>query len=131
MSVDSWTTPESGFSLFVVRKQLLPELSFSQQVLHTCFSFYTDEKYPFKVLSSLSPPVGPENRGGMLIRDVGQKEETQSDQQMRQEECLEVHPRAAWRLSGRQLVLLRGLLLLAVLVILLVGILVKVYVRVP
>ncbi|MXQ93284.1 hypothetical protein E5288_WYG003575 [Bos mutus] len=76
-------------------------------------------------------PVGPENRGGMLIRDVGQKEETQSDQQMRQEECLEVHPRAAWRLSGRQLVLRRGLLLLAVLVILLVGILVKVYVRVP
>ena len=83
------------------------------------------------MLSSLSPPVGPENRGGMLIRDVGQKEETQSDQQMRQEECLEVHPRAAWRLSGRQLVLRRGLLLLAVLVILLVGILVKVYVRVP
>lgn len=76
-------------------------------------------------------PVGPENRGGMLIRDVGQKEETQSDQQMRQEEYLEVHPRAAWRLSGRQLVLRRGLLLLAVLVILLVGILVKVYVRVP
>nr|XP_042111652.1 multidrug and toxin extrusion protein 1 isoform X1 [Ovis aries] len=90
-----------------------------------------DEKYPFKVLSSFSPPVGPENRGGMLIRDVGQKEETQSDQQMRQEEYLEVHPRAAWRLSGRQLVLRRGLLLLAVLVILLVGILVKVYVRVP
>uniref|UniRef100_A0A452FRG3 Multidrug and toxin extrusion protein n=1 Tax=Capra hircus TaxID=9925 RepID=A0A452FRG3_CAPHI len=80
---------------------------------------------------SFSPPVGPENRGGMLIRDVGQKEETQSDQQMRQEEYLEVHPRAAWRLSGRQLVLRRGLLLLAVLVILLVGILVKVYVRVP
>ncbi|KAJ1071480.1 hypothetical protein K5549_001772 [Capra hircus] len=83
------------------------------------------------VLSSFSPPVGPENRGGMLIRDVGQKEETQSDQQMCQEEYLEVHPRAAWRLSGRQLVLRRGLLLLAVLVILLVGILVKVYVRVP
>ena len=50
---------------------------------------------------------------------------------MCQEEYLEVHPRATWRLSGRQLVLLRGLLLLAVLVILLVGILVKVYVRVP
>nr|XP_020751265.1 multidrug and toxin extrusion protein 1 [Odocoileus virginianus texanus] len=76
-------------------------------------------------------PVGPENHGGMLINDVGQKEETQSDQQMHQEECLEVHPRAAWRLSGRQLVLRRGLLLLAVLVILLVGILVRVYVRVP
>ena len=62
--------------------------------------------------------------------DVGQKEETQLDQQMCQEEYLEVHPRATWRLSGRQLVLRRGLLLLAVLVILLVGILVKVYVRV-
>uniref|UniRef100_A0A8C6G2W6 Solute carrier family 47 member 1 n=1 Tax=Moschus moschiferus TaxID=68415 RepID=A0A8C6G2W6_MOSMO len=75
-------------------------------------------------------PVGPENRGGMLIRDVGQKEETQSDQQMHQEECLEVH-QGHVELSGRQLVLRRGLLLLAVLVILLVGILVKVYVRVP
>ncbi|KAB0400020.1 hypothetical protein E2I00_017962 [Balaenoptera physalus] len=96
----------------------------------TCISFYTEEKHPFKALSSFSSPAGPENHGGMWIREVEKTEEIQSDQQTCQVECLEVQPRAAWKLSGRQLVLRRGLLLFGVTVILLVGVLVRVYVRI-
>ncbi|XP_059762433.1 multidrug and toxin extrusion protein 1-like [Balaenoptera ricei] len=73
---------------------------------------------------------GPENHGGMWIREVEKTEEIQSDQQTCQVECLEVHPRATWKLSGRQRALQRGLLLFGVTVILLVGVLVRVYVRI-
>ncbi|XP_057571771.1 multidrug and toxin extrusion protein 1-like [Hippopotamus amphibius kiboko] len=75
-------------------------------------------------------PAGPENHGGLLIRDADKKEETQLDQQTCQEEHLEAHPRAAGKVSGRQLVLRRGLLLLGAAVTLLVGVLVRVCVRV-
>ncbi|XP_014644971.1 PREDICTED: multidrug and toxin extrusion protein 1 [Ceratotherium simum simum] len=75
-------------------------------------------------------PVGPENRGGILTRDVEKTDETQLDQQMHQEECPRVHPRDTTKLSGRQLLLRRGLLLLGVVSVLLVGILVRVYVRI-
>uniref|UniRef100_A0A8C3WV82 Multidrug and toxin extrusion protein n=1 Tax=Catagonus wagneri TaxID=51154 RepID=A0A8C3WV82_9CETA len=68
---------------------------------------------------------GPENRGGVLMRDVARKEEPLSGQQPHQEEHLEPQPRAEPRLSGRQLLLRRGLLLLAAVSLLLVGIFVR------
>lgn len=88
------------------------------------------ENNPFKLLTKfLSSSVGPENHGEILMRDVEKKEETQLDQQLHQEEHLPVHPRDLTKLTGRQLVLRRGLLLLGVTAVLLVGILVRVYVR--
>ncbi|XP_072794599.1 multidrug and toxin extrusion protein 1 isoform X8 [Vicugna pacos] len=75
-------------------------------------------------------PGGPENHGGILMRDVEIKEETQSDQQVPLAECLQVRPRTSSPLSGKQLVLRRGLLLLGALSILLLGILVRVCVRI-
>ncbi|XP_070338390.1 multidrug and toxin extrusion protein 1-like isoform X2 [Equus asinus] len=78
----------------------------------------------------LLDPVDPENHGGILMGDIEKKDETQLDQQMHQEECLQVHPRDTTKLSGRQLVLRRGLLLLGVVSVLLLGILVRVYVRI-
>ncbi|KAM5214651.1 multidrug and toxin extrusion protein 1-like isoform 4-T4 [Hipposideros larvatus] len=74
-------------------------------------------------------PVGPENHGEILTRDVENKDKTQLDQQIHQE-GLQVHPRDMTKLTGRQLVLRRGLLLLGVISFLLVGILVRVYVRI-
>ncbi|ELK15734.1 Multidrug and toxin extrusion protein 1 [Pteropus alecto] len=68
-------------------------------------------------------PVGPENCGETLMRDVEKKDETQLDQQIHQEEHLQVHPRDMTKLTGRQLILRRGLLLLGVISVLLVGIL--------
>lgn len=62
--------------------------------------------------------------------DIEKKDETQLDQQMHQEECLQVLPRDTMKLSRRQLVLRRGLLLLGVVSVLLLGILVRVYVRI-
>ncbi|PNJ06136.1 SLC47A1 isoform 10 [Pongo abelii] len=72
----------------------------------------------------------PENLEGILTNDVGKTGETQSDQQMRQEEPLPEHPQDSAKLSRKQLVLRRGLLLLGVFLILLVGILVRFYVRI-
>nr|XP_023509383.1 multidrug and toxin extrusion protein 1 isoform X2 [Equus caballus] len=74
--------------------------------------------------------VDPENHGGILMGDIEKKDETQLDQQMHQEECLQVLPRDTMKLSRRQLVLRRGLLLLGVVSVLLLGILVRVYVRI-
>uniref|UniRef100_A0A8D1NCZ9 Multidrug and toxin extrusion protein n=1 Tax=Sus scrofa TaxID=9823 RepID=A0A8D1NCZ9_PIG len=83
------------------------------------------------VLSREPPyPVGPENLGGVLLRDVAKIEATPLGQQPPQEEHVEVHPRAEPTLSGRQLLLRRGLLLLGALSLLLVGILVRVCVRI-
>uniref|UniRef100_A0A3Q2KK18 Multidrug and toxin extrusion protein n=1 Tax=Equus caballus TaxID=9796 RepID=A0A3Q2KK18_HORSE len=78
----------------------------------------------------LLDPVDPENHGGILMGDIEKKDETQLDQQMHQEECLQVLPRDTMKLSRRQLVLRRGLLLLGVVSVLLLGILVRVYVRI-
>lgn len=64
------------------------------------------------------------------MRVVGRRAETQLDQQMSQEERLEADPRDETMLTGTQLVVRRGLLLLGVISVLLVGILVRVYVRV-
>nr|XP_045364953.1 multidrug and toxin extrusion protein 1-like isoform X3 [Camelus bactrianus] len=75
-------------------------------------------------------PGGPENHGGILMRDVEIKEETQLDQQVPPAECLQVRPRTSSPLSGKQLALRRGLLLLGALSILLLGILVRVCVRI-
>uniref|UniRef100_A0A8C9IYE8 Solute carrier family 47 member 1 n=1 Tax=Piliocolobus tephrosceles TaxID=591936 RepID=A0A8C9IYE8_9PRIM len=63
-------------------------------------------------------PGCPENHEGILMNDVGKTGETQLDQQMRQEEPL------------TQLVLQQGLLLLGAFLILLVGILMRFYVRI-
>uniref|UniRef100_A0A8D2B3M5 Solute carrier family 47 member 1 n=1 Tax=Sciurus vulgaris TaxID=55149 RepID=A0A8D2B3M5_SCIVU len=74
-------------------------------------------------------PVGPENHGEILMSDVGKKDETQLDQQMPQEQLSPVHPKND-KLSVKQLALRRGVLLLGAILILLVGILVRVYVRI-
>ncbi|XP_021550189.1 multidrug and toxin extrusion protein 1 [Neomonachus schauinslandi] len=73
--------------------------------------------------------VGPENRGGILMGDVGRRDETQLDQQMSQEERLEAYPRDRTVLTGKQLVVRRGLLLLGLISVLLEGILVRIYVQ--
>ncbi|XP_066120481.1 multidrug and toxin extrusion protein 1 isoform X2 [Saccopteryx bilineata] len=77
-------------------------------------------------------PVGPESQEDILMRSVDKKDESQQqDQQMRQEDhVIRVQPRDVTKLTGRQLVLRRGLLLLGVVSILLAGILVRVCVAV-
>ncbi|XP_011932572.1 PREDICTED: multidrug and toxin extrusion protein 1 isoform X1 [Cercocebus atys] len=75
-------------------------------------------------------PECPENHEGILMNDVGKTGEAQMDQQMRQEEPLPEHPQDSAKLSRTQLVLRRGLLLLGAFLILLVGILVRFYVRI-
>ncbi|XP_009188124.1 multidrug and toxin extrusion protein 1 isoform X3 [Papio anubis] len=75
-------------------------------------------------------PGCPENHEGILMNDVGKTGEAQMDQQMRQEEPLPEHPQDSAKLSRTQLVLRRGLLLLGAFLILLVGILVRFYVRI-
>ncbi|XP_010616447.1 multidrug and toxin extrusion protein 1 isoform X1 [Fukomys damarensis] len=74
--------------------------------------------------------VSPENHGEILMRDTEKKEETLSEQQIHQEQPLPTHTRDNGKLSGRQLVLRRGLLFLGVLLVLLIGILVRIYVRI-
>ncbi|XP_008830808.1 multidrug and toxin extrusion protein 1 isoform X1 [Nannospalax galili] len=77
-------------------------------------------------------PVGPENHGEILMSNLEKKDETHLDQQMQQQQQQQpepVHPKDSSKLSGKQLVLRRGLLLLGVVLALVVGILVKVYVR--
>lgn len=77
-----------------------------------------------------APTVGPESRGEIMMMDLEKKDETQLDQQMNQQQVLPVHPKASNELSGKQLALRRGLLLLGVIAVLVGGILVRVYVRV-
>uniref|UniRef100_A0A2K5EUY5 Solute carrier family 47 member 1 n=1 Tax=Aotus nancymaae TaxID=37293 RepID=A0A2K5EUY5_AOTNA len=72
----------------------------------------------------------PENHEGILMNDAEKTGESQSEQQMHQAQRLPVHPQDSTKLSRKQLVLRRGLLLLGVFLILLVGILVRLYVRV-
>uniref|UniRef100_A0A8C9AJ36 Solute carrier family 47 member 1 n=1 Tax=Prolemur simus TaxID=1328070 RepID=A0A8C9AJ36_PROSS len=73
---------------------------------------------------------GPEDHEGILMEDVGKKGQTQVDQQVHQEESLPVHPKDSTKLSWKQLMLRRGLLLLGVILVLLVGIFVRLYVRI-
>ncbi|XP_012506905.1 PREDICTED: multidrug and toxin extrusion protein 1 isoform X2 [Propithecus coquereli] len=84
--------------------------------------------------SALSPdalhPGGPGDPKGILMEDVGKKGQTQLDQQTHQEEPLPVPPKDSTKLSWKQLVLRRGLLLLGVILVLLVGIFVRLYVRI-
>lgn len=77
----------------------------------------------------LLDPVGPENHGEVVMKDVEKKDETQVDQQLHQEEHLRVHPKDLTKLTGKQLALRRGLLLLGAIAVLLVGLLVRVCVR--
>uniref|UniRef100_A0A2K5QDK7 Solute carrier family 47 member 1 n=2 Tax=Cebus imitator TaxID=2715852 RepID=A0A2K5QDK7_CEBIM len=78
----------------------------------------------------LPHPGCPENHEGILMNDAEKTGESQSDQQMHQAQPPPVHPRDSAKLSRKQLVLRRGLLLLGVFLILLVGILVRLYVRI-
>ncbi|XP_049730639.1 multidrug and toxin extrusion protein 1-like isoform X3 [Elephas maximus indicus] len=82
------------------------------------------------VSQDLLYPEDPENHGRILMRDVEKKDETQLDQQMHPEEPLSAHPKNRTQLSVKQLILRRGLLLLTVILVLLVGILVRLYVRI-
>ncbi|XP_008994667.4 multidrug and toxin extrusion protein 1 isoform X2 [Callithrix jacchus] len=75
-------------------------------------------------------PGCTENDEGILMNDTEKTGESQSDQQMHQAQPLPVHPQDNTKLSRKQLVLRRGLLLLGVFLILLVGILVRLYVRI-
>ncbi|XP_012327524.2 multidrug and toxin extrusion protein 1 isoform X1 [Aotus nancymaae] len=79
---------------------------------------------------ALLHPGCPENHEGILMNDAEKTGESQSEQQMHQAQRLPVHPQDSTKLSRKQLVLRRGLLLLGVFLILLVGILVRLYVRV-
>ncbi|XP_073902785.1 multidrug and toxin extrusion protein 1-like isoform X3 [Castor canadensis] len=76
-------------------------------------------------------PVGPENHGEILMRDIGTKDETHLDQQVHQQQPLPIHPKESNILSRKQLVLRRGLLLLGLVLVLVAGILVRIYVRIP
>ncbi|XP_021574484.1 multidrug and toxin extrusion protein 1-like [Carlito syrichta] len=75
-------------------------------------------------------PGGPENHEGILMKDAEKKGATQLDPQMHQEEPLPVQPKDGTKLSWKQLVLRRGLMLLGAILILLLGILVRLYVRI-
>lgn len=74
-------------------------------------------------------PVGPESHGEIMITDLEKKDEIQLDQQMNQQQALPVHPKDSNKLSGKQLALRRGLLFLGVVLVLVGGILVRVYIR--
>ncbi|XP_051023655.1 multidrug and toxin extrusion protein 1 [Acomys russatus] len=75
-------------------------------------------------------PVGPESHGEIMMTDLEKKDETQLDQQTNQQQALPVHPKDSNKLSGKQLALRRGLLLLGGVLVLVGGILVRVYIRI-
>lgn len=74
--------------------------------------------------------MSPESHGEIMMTDLEKKDETQLDQQTNQQQVLPVHPKDSHKLSGKQLALRRGLLILGVVVVLVGGILVRVYVRI-
>ncbi|XP_063098753.1 multidrug and toxin extrusion protein 1 isoform X2 [Cavia porcellus] len=88
----------------------------------------TEGTVPYKHLRPLAL-VSLENHGEILMTNFEKKEETQLEQQIHQEQPLPAHTNHN-KLSGKQLVLRRGLLLLGVLLVLLAGILVRVYVKI-
>ncbi|XP_037664956.1 multidrug and toxin extrusion protein 1 [Choloepus didactylus] len=76
-------------------------------------------------------PVSLENNGGILMRDVGKKDEGQEpplETRTDPEEPLRAPREGRTALTARQLVLRRGLLLLAVLLVLLAGMFVRLHV---
>ncbi|XP_040486052.1 multidrug and toxin extrusion protein 1 [Ursus maritimus] len=76
-------------------------------------------------------PVYPENRGRILMRRVGRNEEIWLDQRVHQEDPeAQAQARHRTTFTVKQLVLRRGFLLLGVISVLILGILVKAYVRV-
>ncbi|KAL6052327.1 hypothetical protein STEG23_014440 [Scotinomys teguina] len=75
-------------------------------------------------------PVSPESHGEIMMTDLEKKDETELDQQTNQQQVLPVHRKDSHKLSRKQLALRRGLLLLGVVVILVGGILVRVYIRI-
>ncbi|XP_069916041.1 multidrug and toxin extrusion protein 1 isoform X2 [Oryctolagus cuniculus] len=81
------------------------------------------------VLPDQPHPVGPDSHGGIVLRDADRKEGAELNEQVHPELPLPVRPEDSAHLSGKQLALRRGLLLLGVILVLLAGILVKVYVR--
>lgn len=74
-------------------------------------------------------PVGPESHREIMMTDLEKKDEIQLDQQTNQQQALPVHPKDSNKLSGKQLALRRGLLFLGVVLVLVGGILVRVYIR--
>uniref|UniRef100_A0A8C2LGA4 Multidrug and toxin extrusion protein n=1 Tax=Cricetulus griseus TaxID=10029 RepID=A0A8C2LGA4_CRIGR len=74
--------------------------------------------------------VGPESQGEIMMMNLEKKDETQLDQQTNQQHVLPVHPKDSNELSRKQLTLRRGLLLLGVVIVLVGGILVRIYVRI-
>lgn len=64
-----------------------------------------------------------------MMTDLEKKDETQLDQPMSQQQVLPVHLKDSDKLSGKQLVLRRGLLFLGMVLVLVGGILVRVYIR--
>ncbi|XP_040604739.1 multidrug and toxin extrusion protein 1 isoform X1 [Mesocricetus auratus] len=74
--------------------------------------------------------VCPESHGEIMMTDLEKKDETQLDQQTNQQQVLPVHPKDSNVPSRKQLILWRGLLLLGVVVVLVGGILVRLYVRI-
>ncbi|XP_028632401.1 multidrug and toxin extrusion protein 1 [Grammomys surdaster] len=75
-------------------------------------------------------PVGPESHGEIMMMDLEKKDETQLDQPVNQQQPLPAHPKDSNKLSGKQLALRRGLLLLGVVLVLVGGILVRIYIRI-
>ncbi|XP_048222589.1 multidrug and toxin extrusion protein 1 [Perognathus longimembris pacificus] len=74
--------------------------------------------------------VGTENHEEIVMNDIEKKDETQLNPQMHQQQPLPEHPVDSNTLSGKQLVFRRGLVLLGVVLVLVVGILVRIYVRI-
>ncbi|KAM4844365.1 multidrug and toxin extrusion protein 1-like [Thomomys bottae] len=74
--------------------------------------------------------VGTENHEEIVMRDTEKKDETQLKPQMHQQQPLPEHPADGNTLSGKQLVFRRGLVFLGVVLVLVGGILVRVYVRI-
>lgn len=75
-------------------------------------------------------PGGPESHGEIMMTDLEKKDENQLDQQTNQHPALPDHPKDSNKLSGKQLALRRGLLFLGVVLVLVGGILVRIYFRI-
>ncbi|XP_042529774.1 multidrug and toxin extrusion protein 1 isoform X1 [Dipodomys spectabilis] len=73
---------------------------------------------------------GTENHEEIVMRDIEKRDEAQLNPRMHQQQPLPEHPADSNTLSGKQLVFRRGLVLLGVVLVLVAGILVRVYVRI-
>ncbi|XP_012872017.1 PREDICTED: multidrug and toxin extrusion protein 1-like isoform X1 [Dipodomys ordii] len=73
---------------------------------------------------------GTESHEEIVMRDIEKRDKAQLNQRMHQQQPLPEHPADSNTLSGKQLVFRRGLVLLGVVLVLVAGILVRVYVRI-